>query len=93
MKFQLPAIALLAAASQFSVAEMPHTSEIATKDLTNYTVAQQESNTAEAIAVDAGTLPGGINEVASSLELKLERRLQASFELGFVGGNEVASAH
>lgn len=92
MKFYLPAIALLAA-SQLSVAEMPQTSEISTKDLTNYTAAQRESNTAEVVGVDAGTLPSAINEVASSLELKLEQRLEASFDLGFAGRNEVASAH
>lgn len=94
MKFQLPAIALLVAASQFSLAEMPISMEAANNEPQSYSAVQEEPNSpAAAISADAGTLPGAVIKVAKSLEQKLEQRLQASFDLGFIGGNAVAIAH
>ena len=98
MKFHLPAIALFAAVSQFSVAEKPNTRELAIEDLPGYAAAQHDTNGASAAAeetpnVDSGNLPGAIIQVASSLERKLEQRLQASFDLGFTVSGDIASAH
>ncbi len=93
MRIKLPAIALIAAASQFSIAEMPSTIDPAVKDLP----VQQEITGAEAMAedvsVDSGKLPGAIIKVANSLETKLEQRLQASFDNGFTITSGLASAH
>ncbi|MFK8047201.1 MAG: hypothetical protein AB8B81_02080 [Halioglobus sp.] len=93
MRFKLSAIAIIAAASQFSVAEMPNTIDPAVKDLP----VQQESSgaqaTTEGITVDSGKLPGAIIKVADSLETKLEQRLQASFDAGFTTTGGLASAH
>lgn len=98
MKFYLPAIALLAVASQLSVAEIPSTQDLADNDLPNYAAVQHDTHGAnptaeEAVSVGSGTLPSAIIKVASSLEAKLEQRLQLNFDLDFIGSNEVASAH
>ena len=94
MKFQLPAIALLIAASQFSIAEMPKNIETTNSEIQNYAAAQAAAQiTRENVNTDVGTLPGAVIKVANGLELKLEQRLEASFDLGFIAGNEIASAH
>jgi len=93
MRIKLPAIAFLAAASQFSIAEMPNTIDPAVKGLP----VQQEGNgtdaTAERASVDSGKLPGAIIKVANSLETKLEQHLEASFDQGFTKTSGLASAH
>ncbi len=94
MKFQLSAMALLIAASQFSIAEMPKSIKTANNETQNHTAAQTAAqSTGENVSTDAGTLPGAVIKVANGLELKLEQRLQASFDLGFISGNEIAGAH
>ncbi|MFT4825764.1 MAG: hypothetical protein ACJAUG_000700 [Halioglobus sp.] len=94
MKFQLSATVLLVAASQFSLAEMPNSIEAASSNKQSYSAALEEpkSETSQG-SPDAGTLPEAVIKVANSLELKLEQRLQASFDLGFIGGKKVASAY
>lgn len=94
MKFQLPTIALLIAASQFSIAEMPKSIETANSGIQTYAAAQAPAQiTGESLNTDAGTLPGAVIKVARGLELKLEQVLEASFDLGFIGESEIASAH
>jgi len=98
MKLHQAAMAVIAATSQFSIADVPgvENSDHSTVG-TSPAMRQAPSDTVELSPepATADTIVQNLRlvEVAKSLELVLEERLQISFDRLFSGSKEIVSAH